>query len=205
MIPVLVGAAAVGLGAALLSGGDDEPEPAVTQKKKYLSKKQAQQFEQRLNRAGRRIKTVGQGVPNFQASSGRSTSSGDFSADFERVENMLDNPNVSYLSIENELESIKLRANQLNDEKALNFVAYYREKLNNRKTSIPQSAGSSQSGDFSADFERVENMLDNPNIGYYRIDDELRSIEGRAKRRSDTKALNFVAYYREKLNNRKRY
>ena len=58
--------------------------------------------------------------------------------------------------------------------------------------------------DFAADFERIENMLADPNVSYAKINDVLNSIERRAKNRHDEKALNFVAYYREKLQFRKR-
>ena len=65
MIPVLIGAAAVGIGAALLS--DDKPkQEAVTKRKRNISEKQVQQ---RINRAGRRVKTIGEEPPEQYSSS----------------------------------------------------------------------------------------------------------------------------------------
>ncbi|MBO4780540.1 MAG: hypothetical protein J5497_07885 [Selenomonadaceae bacterium] len=92
MIPLLIGAAAVGLGAALMS--DDKPkEEAVTQNKIHLTDKQV---ERRLNSAGRRIKTVGEETPNYPSSSGmRFFCSGDPEKDIEKIDNMINSPNVS--------------------------------------------------------------------------------------------------------------
>ena len=92
MIPLLIGAAAVGLGAVLMS--DDKPkQEAVTQNKQRISDKT---LNQRLNRAGRRIKTVGQDVPNYQTSSGmRFICSGNPEKDIEKIDNMIASPNVS--------------------------------------------------------------------------------------------------------------
>ena len=61
MIPLLVGAAAVGLGAALLS--DDKPKKeTVTHSRQHLSENQV---KQKLNRNGRSIKTVGEAKANY--------------------------------------------------------------------------------------------------------------------------------------------
>ena len=57
-------------------------------------------------------------------------------------------------------------------------------------------------GNFSKDFERVENLLANPNSYYHKIDDVLNYIERRARNKNDSKALNSVACYRERLRNR---
>lgn len=92
MIPWLIGAAAVGLGAMLMS--DDKPkQEAVTQSKRNISENQVQA---RLHRAGRRIKTVGSGdsPSNYGNSSSallRFTCSGNFEEDRNRLGNMMDN------------------------------------------------------------------------------------------------------------------
>lgn len=91
MIPLLIGAAAVGLGALLMS--DDKPQQeAVTQSKKNLSDSQVQA---RLNRARRRIKTVGGGdspsnCGNLSSTLLRFTCSGNFEEDRNRLSNMMD-------------------------------------------------------------------------------------------------------------------
>ena len=84
MIPLLIGAAAVGLGAMLMS--DDKPkQEAVTQSKRNISEKQIQA---RLHRAGRRIKTVDGG--NSSSALLRFTCSGNFEEDRNRLGNMMD-------------------------------------------------------------------------------------------------------------------
>ena len=79
----------------------------------------------------------------------------------------------------------------------MNFVAYYREKIRGR-----ESTAAKISNDFSADFARVENMLADSSISYAQIDGELNAIEWRAKKFFNANALNFVAYYREKIRGR---
>lgn len=118
MIPVIVGAAAVGLAGAALLGGDDKSKQPVKEKRQVSENYVMQQ----LARAGKNIETDTQATP-----------SEDFSADFKRIENMFVNPNISYVSIKNELESIRLKAKRRNDDKALNLVADYRKKLGKRR------------------------------------------------------------------------
>ena len=120
MIPVIVGAVALAAGAGVgyALGKDNKPEQVIV-KKAEISE---DYVKWQLARAGKNIETNTQATP-----------SEDFSADFKRIENMFVNPNISYVSIKNELESIRLKAKRRNDDKALNFVAYYREKLGKRR------------------------------------------------------------------------
>lgn len=119
MIPILVGAAVGLAGAALLSGDNKSNQPPETEKRQ-VSQDYAMRY---LNRAGKHL----------QDDSSTAAQSDDFSEDFARIENMLVNPNVNYVSIKNELESIRLKAKRRHDDKALNFVAYYRDKLSKRR------------------------------------------------------------------------
>lgn len=65
MVPLLIGAAAVAAGAALMS--DDKPEQeAVTRNKQNISE---QRVKQRLNSAGRRVKTIGEEPPEQYSNS----------------------------------------------------------------------------------------------------------------------------------------
>lgn len=94
MIPLLIGAAAVGLGAALMS--DDKPQQeSVTQNKQNISENRV---KQRLNRAGRRVKTVGETTKYFPPSSSsgmRFICSGNPDEDIAKIDNMIASPNVS--------------------------------------------------------------------------------------------------------------
>jgi hypothetical protein len=203
MIPLLIGAAAVGLGAALMS--DDKPkEEAVTQNKIHLTDKQV---ERRLNSAGRRIKTVGEETPNYPSSSGMHfIPSGDFSEDFGKIENMLDSPNIGDEFIDEALGSIEKLAMRNWNDQALNFVAYYREKLRNRATSNSQGISYRQSSDnkrgnsntFNDSFKRIDNMFAR-NMSTYQIKNELQVIELTAKNRRDVAAMNELAVYYERI------
>ena len=92
MIPLLIGAAAVGLGAALLS--DDEPEhQEVTREKHYLNSGEGR----RIERSGR-VKTIGESESALNAASSSSmrfVCSGDIEKDIEKIDNMFESPNVS--------------------------------------------------------------------------------------------------------------
>ena len=119
MIPVLIGAAAVGLGAALLS--DDEPKhQEVTREKHYLNSDEVRQ----LKRSGR-IKTAGdsENVPQAQSSSNS------FAKDFKMIEELMSNPKIKNYAIRNELQLIKLRAKKQHDAAAADLVEYYDSKL----------------------------------------------------------------------------
>ena len=115
MIPVIVGAVALaaGAGVGFALGKNDKPEQVIV-KKAEVSEDYVKWCAER---AGKNIETNTQATP-----------SEDFSADFKRLENMFVNPNISYVSIKNELESIRLKAKRRNDDKALNLVAEYRDK-----------------------------------------------------------------------------
>ena len=60
------------------------------------------------------------------------------------------------------------------------------------------------SGDFSADFEKIENMLASPNVNDEFISEALYAIEGEARRKSFHGTLTLVDYYRDKLHKRRR-
>ncbi len=122
MIPVLIGAAAVGLAGAALLSDDDKSAQAVTKEKFPVSEDYVMQ---QLSRAGKKL-------PG-DSSNDETLSAEDFGRDFERIENMLANPQITNYTIKNELESIRIKAKRRGDEKTLNFVEYYREKLRNRK------------------------------------------------------------------------
>lgn len=62
MIPLIIGAAAVGLGAALLSDDEPKQEP-VTQSKQRVSE---EQVKVSLQRSGRKIQTVANSKEKFQ-------------------------------------------------------------------------------------------------------------------------------------------
>lgn len=66
-----------------------------------------------------------------------------------------------------------------------------------------QSKATIRINDFSADFERIESMLADSSVSNAQINGELNAIEWRAKKFFNANALNFIAYYREKLNLRK--
>lgn len=99
MIPFLIGAAAVGLGAALLS--DDKPqEEAVTQNKQYLTN---DQVNRRLNRTGRRIKTVGGGEPTSHGNASSKVfnfvCSGNLKNDCQRLDSMIDSGTIGETNV----------------------------------------------------------------------------------------------------------
>ena len=60
------------------------------------------------------------------------------------------------------------------------------------------------SGDFSADFEKIENMLASPNVNDEFISEALNAIENAARRKSFQGTVTLVNHYREKLRKRGR-
>lgn len=155
MIPLLIGAAAVGLGAVLMS--DDKPkQESVTQNKRNISENQVQA---RLQRAGRRIKTVGGGnsPSNYGNSSSallRFTCSGNFEKDRNRLGNMMDN--IS--------ETDFIRA-------AVTIERYYNlNVLEDVNSSIMRF---NCCGDVEKDIEKIDNMI---NGGHVSNENILRAI-----------------------------
>lgn len=191
MVPLLIGAAAVAAGAALMS--DDKPEQeAVTRNKQNISE---QRVKQRLNRAGRSIKTIEQGIPNSQTSSEmRFFCSGDFGTDFEKIENMLNSSNVDNDFINNALDAIEERAYQFGDDKVLNFVEYYRHKLSLRSVSY------SQSNDFNTEFSKIDEMIEE-NRNTHIIPGKLHVLEMRARQQRNADAMRKIADYYQRFSN----
>ena len=192
MIPVIVGAAAVGLAGAALLGGNDKPKQPVKEKRQVSEDYVMKQ----LARAGKNL----QGA---SASGTRFIPSGDFGADFEKIENMLASPNVNDEFISEALNAIEQQAERQWSDRALNLVADYREKLRQRHGSA-SGMKFIPSGDFSADFEKVENMLASPNVNDEFINEALNAIENAARRKSFQGTLILVNNYREKLRKRRR-
>jgi len=125
MVPVIIGAA-VGLAGAALLSGDDKKQPDT--EKRQVSE---DYVKWQLDRAGKNIETPS--TPRRGSLSDmKFIPSGNFGADFEKIENMLASPNVSDKFISHALQMIESRAKIDWNDQALNFVAYYREKLRNR-------------------------------------------------------------------------
>ena len=126
MIPVLIGAA-VGLAGAALLRGDDKPQQPDT-RKRQVSEDYVLQY---LRQAGKELPCKTRKVSNRGGSSGaRFIPSGNLSKDFGRIEDMLDNPNVSDKFISDALSAIDQQAQW--DDVVLNFIAYYRDRLSKR-------------------------------------------------------------------------
>lgn len=137
MIPVIVGAIALaaGAGVGFALGKNDKPKPEqVIVKKAEVSEDYVKWC---VERAGKNIETNNQAAPPVQqhsSSSGmRFIPSGDFSADFEKIKNMLASPNVSDEFISHALQMIERRAMIDWNDQALNSVAVYCEKLRKRR------------------------------------------------------------------------
>ena len=195
MIPVIVGAAAVGLAGAALLGGNDKPKQPVKEKRQVSEDYVMKQ----LARAGKNIPT--NATPS--TSGMKFACSGDFGADFAKIENMLASPNFNDEFISEALNAIEQQAERQWSDRALNLVADYREKLRQRHGSA-SGMKFIPSGDFSADFEKVENMLASPNVNDEFISEALNAIENAARRKSFQGTLILVNNYREKLRKRRR-
>ena len=134
MIPVIIGAAALAAGAAGYAlGKSDTPKKVVVNTVTQKAEVSEDYVKWQLDRAGKDLSQGGSKISDRGSSSGmRFVPSGNFSDDFEKIENFLGNPNVDNDFISDALDSIEQRAEHQWDDKALNFVAYYREKLRYR-------------------------------------------------------------------------
>ena len=192
MIPVIIGAAALAAGAGYALGKSDEPKKIVVNTVTQKAEVSEDYVKWQLERAGKNL----QNNSAESLSSSGFVCSNSFSKDFERIEDFLVDSTVSDEYIADALNKIERRAKTRHDEKALNFVDYYQEKLRNR------NGAQGDTSDFGADFERIDNMIADTSCSYTTIKNELESIRWRAQNRRDEKALNFVDYYQEKLRNR---
>ena len=131
MIPVIVGAVALaaGAGVGFALGKNDKPEQVIV-KKAEVSEDYVKWCAER---AGKNIETNTQAAPPAQQSNSSSgmkfIPSGDFSADFEKIENMLASPNVSNEFISEALYAIEGEARRKSFQGTLILVGNYREKL----------------------------------------------------------------------------
>lgn len=132
MIPVIIGAAlAAGAGVGFALGKNDKPKKVVVNNVIQKAEVSEDYVKWQLDRAGKNIETPS--TPRRGSLSDmKFIPSGNFGADFEKIENMLASPNVSDKFISHALQMIENRATIDWNDQALNFVAYYREKLRNR-------------------------------------------------------------------------
>lgn len=213
MIPVIVGAVALaaGAGVGFALGKNDKPEQVIV-KKAEVSEDYVKWCAER---AGKNIETNTQAAPPAQQRGSSSDEkfilSSKFRTNFNQIGNLFGNPSVSNEFISEALNQIEDKAKIDNNQTALNFVAAYREQLSNRRISSSQRQHGSASGmkfipsgDFSADFEKIENMLASPNVSNEFISEALYAIEGEARRKSFQGTLILVGNYREKLGKRRR-
>lgn len=116
MIPVLIGAAVVAASAAALSGDDSDKNFEPTEKHEVSEK----YVKKCLRNAGKEYRTY------FKP---QNISASNFNADFERIEKKLKLPRKSNDAIKAELSSIERRAKQRRDAIAMNFIAFYYNKI----------------------------------------------------------------------------
>lgn len=189
MIPVIIGAAALAAGAAGYAlGKSDEPKKIVVNTVTQKAEVSEDYVKWQLERAGKNL----QNNSAESLSSSGFVCSNSFSKDFERIEDFLVDSTVSDEYIADALNKIERRAKTHRNNTALNFVNSYREKLRYR------NGLQDNTSDFSADFERIDNMLSS-GFDVYNIKNELQLIELRAKNRRDVAAMNTVANYYERI------
>ncbi len=119
MIPVLIGTAVVAAGAAALSGDDSDKNFEPTEKHEVSE----QYVKKCLKNAGKEYRTY------FKTNYSTNTSASNFNVDFERIEKKLKMPRKSNDAIKAELNSIEWRAKQRRDAIAMNFIAFYYNKV----------------------------------------------------------------------------
>lgn len=131
MIPVIIGAAALAAGAAGYAlGKSDTPKKVVVNTVTQKAEVSEDYVKWQLQHAGKGLPQGDKKISKRKSSSGaRFIPSGNFSDDFEKIENFLGNPNVDTGFISDALDSIEQRARNFGNEKAINFVEYYRYKL----------------------------------------------------------------------------